>query len=225
MQPGVMTLVTALVACLAPAGTAAETMRCSASEVLITGGDAGTRQRVCETIWREAPRLADCNVPIPEEIELRILPELPDEYFALSHVNLALIEILSPDLMAEVRRPEHAVAIVPDAEFFDSIVVHELTHAAYTRLRCPFRSCVATAEFASSVMQLRSFPNDIRAAFEAAPSFDRKIAREELNATYYALAPDRFAQKAWLYFAQQEDGCELIGKIMSGEVFFDGDPD
>ncbi len=99
MQLGVSTLVSALVACVAPDGTSAETMRFSASVVLITGGDAGTLRRVCDPIWGEAARLADCNVAFHEEIKLRVLPELPDGYFALSCVNLALIEILPPDLM------------------------------------------------------------------------------------------------------------------------------
>ena len=67
----------------------------------------------------------------------------------------------------------------------------------------------------------RSLPLKARKGFEAASDFDQPVGRDELNAIYYAFAPDHFAQKAWLLFTQGDGGCELIGRIMDGTVFFD----
>ena len=194
---------------------------CRTADVVVMGGTLASRDRICEIAAREIPKLATCNVAVPDGIKMKFEDAFPESCVGIFHCGEDLIGLLPPDLMAKHREPDRAFVNVPDDVFFDSVVVHELTHAAYDRVECPFADCVATAEYAAYTMQVRSLSTDAREAFEATSTFDEKVARDELSAIYHAFAPDRFAQKAWLHFTQRDDGCELIKQIMDGAVFFD----
>lgn len=213
-------LIAGLLAASASAASEEETL-CQTAGLVVEGGTSASRDRICQIAAREIPKLAACNVAVPEGITLRFENTLSGGFVGRFHRGEALISLLPPALMAKRRKPNHAFAGVPDAPYFDSVVVHELTHAAYDSVECQFTDCVATTEYAAYAMQVRSLPTEAREAFEAASGFDQRVARDELNAVYYSLAPDRFAQKAWLHFTQRDDGCELIGRIMDGAVFFD----
>jgi hypothetical protein len=194
---------------------------CQTARLVVEGGTLATRDRLCQIVAREIPKLAACNVIVPEGVTIRIDPDLPPNCMGAFHCGEALVRVMPPDLMAEQRKRNPPFELVPDAAYWESMVVHELTHAAYDSVKCPFTECVATAEYAAYAMQVRSLPSETRAAFEAASTFDHRVTRDELNAVYYALAPDHFAQKVWLHFTQCEDGCELMRQIMDGAVFFD----
>ncbi|WP_157771549.1 DUF6639 family protein [Thioclava nitratireducens] len=202
----------------------AENTLCQTAALTVEGGTPVARDRICRIAAREIPKLAACNVMVPEGLTIRFDETLPEDCIGLFHCGEAFVRLLPPDLMAESRKPERAFSGVPDDLYFDSVVVHELTHAAYDKVECPFSDCSATAEYAAYAMQVRSMPIAGREAFEAAAVVDHRITREELNATYYTLSPDRFAQKAWLHFIQREDGCDHMGQIMGGAVFFDEEP-
>ncbi|MCZ4262556.1 hypothetical protein O4G76_17090 [Limimaricola sp. G21655-S1] len=194
---------------------------CQTAGLIVEGGTSETRARICRIATREIPKLAACNVAVPEGVTLRFVDTLPEGCMGIFHCGEALIRLLSPELMAKRRDPDRAFASVPDEPYFDSVVVHELTHAAYDSAECPFVDCPATAEYAAYAMQIRSLPTEAREAFEATSAFDHRVSRDELSAMYHAFAPDRFAQKTWLHFTQRDDGCQLIGRIMGGAAFFD----
>ncbi|SEN00834.1 DUF6639 family protein [Palleronia pelagia] len=213
-------LIAGLLAATASVAGEKETL-CQTAGLVVKGETTEARDRICHIAAREIPKLAACNVAVPEGVTIKFEHTLPEGCMGIFHCGEALISLLPPDLMAECRAPERAFVDVPDRPFFDSVVVHELTHAAYYTVECPFKDCLATAEYAAYAMQVRSLPPDAREAFEATSAYDQRIARDELNAIFYAFAPDRFAQKAWLHFTQRDDGCELIRQIMDGAVFFD----
>lgn len=194
---------------------------CQTAGLVVMGETPEVRDRICQSAAREVPKLAMCNVAVPEGVMIKFEDTLSDGCVGIFHCDKALISLLPPDLMAKHRALDLAFADVPDESYFDSVVVHELTHAAYDTVECPFTDCLATAEYAAYVMQVRSLPPDVRDVFETTSTFDQRIARDELSAIYYAFAPDRFAQKAWLHFTQRDDGCKFMGQIMDGAVFFD----
>lgn len=158
---------------------------------------------------------------MPEGVTVKFVDTLPEGCVGIFHCGEALISLLPPDLMAKHRAADSAFANVPDEPYFDGVVVHELTHAAYDKVECPFKDCLATTEYAAYAMQIRSLPPDARESFEATSAFDQRVSRDELSAIYYAFSADRFAQKAWLHFTQRDDGCELMKQIMDGAIFYD----
>lgn len=194
---------------------------CQTADIVVEGGTSAYRDRICQIAEREVPKLAACSVVVPKGITIRFEDTLPEGCVGLFHRGEALIRLLSPDLVAERHTQDCAFASVSDEPFFDSVVVHELTHAAYDSVDCPFTDCLATTEYVAYAMQVRSLPTEAREAFEASSAYEHLVTNEEINATYYAFAPDRFAQKAWRHFTQRDDGCEFIGWIMDGAVFFD----
>lgn len=159
---------------------------CQTAGLVVEGETPATRDSICRIAAREIPKLAACNVAVPEGVTIKFEDTLPEGCVGIFHCGKALISLLPPDLMAKHRQPDRAFADVPDEAFFDSVVVHELTHAAYDSVKCPFTDCMATAEYAAYAMQVRSLPTNAREAFGATSAFDERVARDELNAMYYA---------------------------------------
>ncbi|WP_370161483.1 hypothetical protein [Limimaricola soesokkakensis] len=168
---------------------------CQTADLIVEGGMSMSRGRICRIAAREIPKLAACNVAVPEGVTLRSVDPPPKPCLGIFHCGEALIRLLSPGLMAKRRDPDRAFASVPDEPCFDSVVVHELTHAAYDSAECPFVDCPATAEYAAYATQVRSLPAEAREAFEATSAFDHCVSRDY--------------------------GCQLIGRIMGGAAFID----
>ena len=66
-------------------------------------------------------------------------------------------------------------------------------------------------------MQVKSLGPAAQAGFETAAAIDRAVALEELNPMILFVAPDRFAQRVWTHFTQQDDPCGFVRRLVAGE--------
>ncbi|PTX57318.1 hypothetical protein C8N43_1985 [Litoreibacter ponti] len=123
--------------------------------------------------------------------------------------------------MAQRRTPHGAFGFLPIEAYFDSVLVHELAHALYDRVPCPFEACVGSAEYLAYTLQIMSLAPADRRAFESRAAIERTIVAEEVNSFIALIAPDRFAQKAWAHLNQQGDRCAFLAQIAQGEIYFD----
>lgn len=211
-----------LILCLPQAGGAlADAMSCPGLAVTVEAPDAATAARVCASAARAVKGLATCNVDVPDGVAIRVTDDLESGCFGIYHCNEGLIELLPPAIIANGLRPESPFAGLSNSELFDSVLVHELSHAAFDAVPCPFDLCTGTAEYVAHAMQVRSLTADQIAAFEAADPVDERVSHDAINAILYAFSPDRFASLAWAHFTQRPDGCGYIGQIMSGAILFD----
>ena len=119
----------------------------------------------------------------------------------------------------QVRREEgDAFSHLGLEEYFHSVVVHELTHAAADGMPCPYQACVAAAEYIAYVLQVMSLDPDEQAAFEANSAINRRISTDELSPIILYMAPDLFSQKALAHFSQRDDPCGYIGQLVDGAI-------
>ncbi len=139
----------------------------------------------------------------------------------LYHCGENRIEILPPDATGALRKPNSAFAEFPTEQFFDSIVTHELSHAAFDKIPCATGICPATAEYVAYTMQIRSLIHAGHSDLGVRMNLDKTIDNDEINAVFLMMAPDIFIQKAWTHLSQQEDACSYVGQIMSGKIRFD----
>lgn len=123
--------------------------------------------------------------------------------------------------MSELRDRTGVFSVLPDDAYFESVIAHELVHAAYDSVPCPFTACIATSEYLAYALQLRGLPDDLRTRFEEASGLDRRVTRDEINAMFLMMAPNKFAAKAWTHFSQSPDPCAYAGQIMDGSIYFD----
>lgn len=123
--------------------------------------------------------------------------------------------------MKTARDNDGAFSRISDHALWDSVIAHELTHAAYQRVNCPFPSCIATSEYAAFAMQVRSLPSEELERFGRSEPPKTKPTRDAISATMYLMAPDLFAELAWRHFDSRPDQCTYMEWIMTGNIFFD----
>lgn len=69
-------------------------------------------------------------------------------------------------------------------------------------------------------MQFEALPADLRETLVASFRTDEEITLAELNGFILAMAPNRFAARAWLHFDHPENGCGFVEQILDGTVQF-----
>ena len=195
---------------------------CEGDLITVTAASPTLAKKVCTITTRAIADLAICNVTLDRPVSINLLDvRLPTHYLGMYCNGTDSIKLLPPTKLEEQRLASSAFAPIPTPRYFESIIVHELNHAAFDAVPCPFGHCIATAEYLSYVMQLRSLSVQDQIAFLGNTDFDERVSRDRLSAIMVFLDPDGFARKAWLHFNQRPDPCGFAGQIMSGAVLLD----
>lgn len=205
----------------------AETLGCPDPLFEVKGSNGATREQTCKAATEARIQLQSCNVILKSKIEIEVVEAFESQFEAclgLYHCGENRIEILSPDAMSITRDRDGAFKLISDPAYWNSILVHELTHAVYDTVTCPFTDCVATSEYASYAMQVLLLPKDEQALFGQTVKVQSEPSSESISAVMLFIAPERFAKIAWLHFQSKDDSCDYMQRIMDGQVFFDQEP-
>lgn len=208
---------------LAAALPAAGDPRACAGGAVFTENAGDVHEMICAHAARATEQLATCNLTVPAPVTVAVVPALTDQCLGLYHCGTGRIEVLAPEAYPPLRAasPGSAFDPVSDAAFYESILRHELAHAALDKMPCPFAACPAGQEYIAYTMQVRFLPEADRIAFEEATSHDGPVSRDMLSGISMMMAPDRFAQRAWLHLKARPDPCAFIGQIARAEVLLD----
>jgi len=203
---------------------AAEVMRCNDPRFLVEANSSTIAERTCQSIAAVRDSLSSCGVHLSEPLEIKVVETIDGvsgSCLGVYHCGKEQIEILSLAAMAASRATDGAFADISDDALWDSVLAHELTHASYQHVDCPFQSCLATDEYAGHVMQVRSLPPEELERFGVQIDLKGSPNRDAISAFVYSMAPERFAKYAWLHFQSQSNPCGYMESIMEGDVFFD----
>jgi hypothetical protein len=199
-----------------------EARTCPGAEVFTI--DAGEDQaQICAAVERVRDQLAQCNLTVPLPITIAILPELGENCLGVFHCGDGRIDLLAPSHYARMQQEgdNGAFRVVSPHAMFESVLRHEMAHAALDSMPCPFDSCLVAQEYIAYTMQIRFLPEMDRAAFEAQDRHDGPVSRETLNPMILLMAPDVFAHRAWQHLTEREDPCAFIGQVARAEVLLD----
>lgn len=206
--------------CLASVAVA-EQQICRDNRVTVMAESKEHVALTCSIVSFGVDVLKQCNAPVIRPLKIELVAELSPGCLGLYHCGLDRIEVLRPSAMAKSRSEKSSLAHVSDLDFFRSIIVHELAHAAFDGVPCPFDHCIATAEYVAHNMQIMSLPQSDIARFESRLDMNARVSRDELNVMLYLMAPDKFLRKSWIHLNQRPDACRYIGDIMAGKVRMD----
>tara|TARA_R100001369_G_scaffold54774_1_gene81667 strand:- start:150 stop:827 length:678 start_codon:yes stop_codon:yes gene_type:complete len=204
-----------------PAG--AEPLECPDPRFEVLSDDDALAQKVCAFARESAEKLAACNVPISEtrRVRIELVTEMPEECLGLYYCGEDKIEIPMPEVMQSMRLSDSSLSHVSPEAFFRSIIVHELAHAAFDEVPCPFGSCITASEYVAYNMQVMSLPEADITIFETGLDKSKKISRDFLNPVILFMAPDTFMTWAWIHLNQRPDACAYIDDVMEGRVRLD----
>jgi len=206
-----------------PAQPQPQTVHCEGSDASVIAAKTADARLTCDAVARATTLFQSCNIPaIARPLKIEVIDQINDGCFGQYHCGADWIELLAPSAMAAKRQPNGIYTDLPIDRFFQSIAVHELTHAAMEDAPCPFPACLVRDEYAAYVMQMMSLtPGQRHQLAERTDLVGRRISRDELNSIMYFMAPERFAVKAWMHFTQRDEPCGFLGQLVDGTVLLD----
>lgn len=190
--------------------------------VVVDGGDRS--EAICGAAAESIAQLASCNLMVPRPITVEIIQAMPGNCYGLYHCGEERIQLLPVEAYASFlsRSPENPFAHLDPEVFFNSILRHELAHAALYATPCRYEGCPATREFVAYTVQIWFLPDAGRAPFdERVAEAVRPMTRDGVSAVVLMMAPGAFIANAYGYLSQQKEPCALIEAISAGEVVFD----
>ena len=202
----------------------ADDYRCDDQLFLVEATNSELAERTCRSAANARASLSSCGVYLDVPLKISVvetIEEIDGSCLGLYHCDEGRVEVLTPQAMAVARDSHGAFSRISDNALWDSVIVHELTHAAYQSVTCPFPSCIATSEYAAFAMQLRSLPSIELERFSERDALEMKSSRDAISAMMYFMAPDRFAEHTWRHFTTRPDPCAYMELIMMGDIFFD----
>lgn len=214
-------IVTSL-ALLAAYPSYADMRSCGVPNVTVTSQQTADGELVCGAV-RQATMLFDtCNLPpLSRPVRIAVVEDLSQGCVALYHCGEDIIEVLSTSNMQERRDPNGGFKHLTADEYFQSVVVHELSHAATDPTPCPFEACIVADEYIAYAMQVMSLGPEAQQVFENRSAFKDPVSAEELSVVLLFMAPHLFSQKVWAHLSQRDDPCSYIGQLMDRSLLLD----
>jgi hypothetical protein len=201
-----------------------ETRICGAANVTVTYQQEEHAELACSAAQKATALFNDCNIPsFSNPVRVDVVDDLIADCLGVYHCGKNLIEVLSPAVMQDRGEPDGVFAHLSPDSYFQSVVVHELAHAATDGMPCPVKSCLAGVEYIAYAMQVMSLSPEEHLVFEENLEMDRLSSSDEINPIILLMAPDLFAEKVWAHFSQHDDSCGFIGQLVNGDFFFDNE--
>ncbi|MBN2905255.1 MAG: hypothetical protein JXJ18_00945 [Rhodobacteraceae bacterium] len=200
----------------------AEPRPCPDDPMIRTEAESPAREaRICAIVAAARPGLAACHLQQGRALDIQVVPEI-------THPNAACmgtydcrderIRITHPDALGNLLTPDSIWRRIPPEALFASLIVHELAHAFLDQAECTGVPCLADHEYIAYALQIDSLSPANRAAVLRGHTVPLPVDPTRLNGFIALAAPNRFAQSAWLHFAQPENGCDFVGRLIRGEI-------
>ncbi len=196
---------------------------CPGAMISVRNADASLAGKVCAAAERASALLGDCGIRQTRPVTVEIVETFPESHgpcVATFDCGEDILQILPPDRLADSSIVTGAFAEVPPEIFFDSLIVHELTHAFlhHTDPSVPLRTA---HEYLAYAFQLDSLPEEHRSTIlDARNSPEPVTSSMMVNPAILLFAPQVFAANAWLYFTGVGERCTSVDRIRSGELIF-----
>lgn len=213
--------VTLTTSALSASPAAADGHVCSGLPLTILPGTSDMAPRVCSVAAEAVARLESLGLTLDTDIEIGLTDQItdaPSACVALYDSALKRLEVLTPECLAEAHGGLGSFHDLPADVFFDSLVVHELTHVFLDETGAELNR--TAHEYLAYAMQLDSLSDADRALVLGQTRVREPVEIEDFDELLLAFHPLRFAVMAWKHFDAAPDKRQLVAEILSGELEF-----
>ena len=111
-------------------------------------------------------------------------------------------------------------ALLPHADFYRSLIVHEVVHAVMHQNLIRPMTTHAAHEYPAYALKIESLPAELRDRF--LQSFDQQAVKSTslFSDPVLMFDPYFFAARAYHHFKASADGCALLTALLAGDVDF-----
>ena len=203
--------------------TSAATLHCPCGTASVQAPEPALAELACTAVSDIASKLARCGVVPGQPLHIRISTELGPNCMGLYHCDTGVIDVLSPEAIARARRPDGAFRTLPPEIYFASIIAHEMSHAAYEAVACPFEDCPVTSDYIAYSMQMHTLPDPHRQTLIRDIDISHPVGRDHFSLVNLLMNPDGFARDAFAHFSQRPDGCAYVAQLMAADLVLDSE--
>ncbi|RBI84052.1 hypothetical protein DRV85_13640 [Rhodosalinus halophilus] len=189
--------------------------------VRVEGAAPELAHRLCAAAERGIRQLDACGLPTSPTMTIDVVAELTHAGIPClggHECGADRVQLAAPEAFERALAPDSAFRALPRPEFYDSVLVHELAHAALDRQVCADPPCAAEHEYVAYSMQMQSLDPAQRARIVTAARGTDRVTETRLNEFIAFAAPETFAAWVWVHFSRPENGCAFIGRLISGEA-------
>lgn len=201
----------------------AETRLCGAVPVTFQTNDNELANRACHALDQAQPQFQACGLldKTPQNVDIAIMDWTTNmTCLGLYHCDTGQIRLISPDQFAKVLPPDSPFLAIPELQLFDSLVIHEMTHALlFMNHARPWRS-FAAQEYVAYAMQLQFLQPESQAELLTSVNVKRPVRLETLSEKTLMFEPEEFAIGAWQHFETNGHGCDFVRRILNDDVNF-----
>jgi len=202
----------------------AEPRTCPGSRVSVSASNSENADLACEAVSAASALFETCGIPtFAQNLKIVVDEDLTPNCVALYHCDEDWIEVLAPARIEMRLAPKAAFAFLTPNAYFQSLVVHELAHAALDDIPCPIETCIVAQEYATYNMQVMSLRTASYKTFAEAFDDSHPVTSDEITSITLFMTPDLFARRAWAPLRQQSDPCGFVTSVSKGEVKLDYD--
>lgn len=216
----------ALCLLLAPVpGRAGDITRICATGDTVTAPDTALAGRTCTVLATALPRLAECHLPRAKPLSVLVTDALLGDHpdcMGVFDCKAEQIEVLPPAALSGLISAGSPYRRISPMLLFESLIVHEATHALIYQVMGPESGPRAQNEFMAYAMQYDFLPDAARARLLEGRENGSAVTLRSLSGSVLAMAPDAFAARAWYYFSIPGNGCELFRRFVSRELRLEG---
>lgn len=194
---------------------------CESVEAVVSAPSPSLARSVCASVEETVDLLAQCDLALSDPIKITVLDGLPNNShgcFGYYECDSNRISIRSPASIAEVSGQSTLYAGLEPVVVFDSLVAHEVSHAAFAQTACRDAGCLANHEYVAYVMQMWSLPPPIRSGIVERFGQLEPVEPMRLNELVAVMAPGKFAALAWQHFNEDGNGCDFVQDLATGQT-------
>lgn len=202
---------------------AAEPVQCEGGMFAVEPAGHGLSARVCQIVLDARDQLAQCGLVQTQAVTVQIVEGYAQpDIKCLASLDCAqgVIRVADPKSYAGLLEEGDPYALLPADVLLQALLTHELAHALVEQTADGRKVAIVDQEYIAAAMELEFLDEPWRTTLvEASPPPDPP-ALGLIDFWIYGLEPRQFATNAWRHFSLPENGCPLVGRIVSGDYTF-----
>ena len=198
-----------------PAGETDHEAMCSGA-VYIHAEDRRLDPAICDAVAKVRKLTSDCGLDQTRSIIVNVVREMDEQHetcAAYFDCTTDEITILAPNSLAASDDILIAFRNLPMDEYFQSVIVHELTHAFVHQSQDGRFSRVAH-EYLAYATQIASLTEKSRTSVLESSGVEETATLDSLDEIALFFGPSHFALLAFKHFAHPENGCAFVDRMI-----------
>ncbi len=197
---------------------------CTEVRVDVSAATPAEQRLICAGASKAIKLLARCGVQLHRRVDIIVVGsgdvQFDGHVYAYFDQQEKIIRLVRVADLSRIIPPDSHYVVLTLDELYESIAVHEVSHAVFHQNLQKYRVPLTAHEYVAFAIQIQGMNPDARARllqFEP-----RRWARDlsQFSEVLLMMARNHFAALAYDHFMQPGNGCNILQGIIAGKVQF-----